>query len=223
MLVTREKAFYQTFFRLFSAIVVQNVIVLGVNLADNVMIGRWSESALAGVAAVNQIQFLLQCAMSGTADALVTLGSQYWGQKRTGPVKQVGKAALLIGCGVALLFLLLTTLFPVACVRLFTDTDAIVAEGVIYLRIVRWSYLFFAATTILLALLRTVEVVRIALWLSLTTLVVNISLNYVLIYGHFGFPAMGSAGAAYATLAARVAEFVLLLIYLIFMSVCRVI
>ncbi len=218
MLVTREKSFYSMFFRLFTAIVVQNVIVLGVNLADNVMIGRWGETALAGVAAVNQIQFLLQCAMSGTADALVTLGSQYWGQKRTGPIKQVGKAALLIGCGIALLFFILTSLFPVQSVRLFTDSDAIVAEGVVYLRIVRWSYLFFAATTILLALLRTVEVVRIALGLSVTALVVNISLNYALIYGHFGCPALGTAGAAYATLAARVAEFAILLFYLIFID-----
>ena len=99
MIVTRDRSFYQNFFRLFSMIVLQNVIVLSVNLADNIMIGAYSETALSGVAAVNQLQFTFQQVVMGTGDALVTLGSQYWGQKRTAPIKQLGKAALIIGFG----------------------------------------------------------------------------------------------------------------------------
>ena len=60
MLITKEKTFYQMFFRLFSMIVLQNVIVLSVNLADNIMIGAYSEISLSGVAAVNQLQFIFQ-------------------------------------------------------------------------------------------------------------------------------------------------------------------
>jgi Na+-driven multidrug efflux pump len=186
MLITKEKTFYQTFFRLFSMIVLQNVIVLSVNLADNIMIGAYSEISLSGVAAVNQLQFIFQQLTMGIGDALVTLGSQYWGQKRTAPVKQIGKAALLVGLGGGLILFALTGLMPAQILRIFTPSDAIIAEGVRYMAIVRWTYILYGITAVLLALLRSVEVVRIAFWVSLSTLVINCSINYVLIGGHFG-------------------------------------
>ena len=92
MLLTKDKSFYRTFGRLFFMIVLQNAIVLSVNLADNLMIGGYSETALSGVAAVNSLQFLYQQLTIGIGDALVTMGSQYWGQGRTAPIKQLGKA-----------------------------------------------------------------------------------------------------------------------------------
>lgn len=91
MLLTKDKDFYRTFWRLFFMIVLQNAIVLSVNLADNLMIGGYSETALSGVAAVNSLQFLFQQLTIGIGDALVTMGSQYWGQGRTAPIKQIGK------------------------------------------------------------------------------------------------------------------------------------
>ena len=85
MLLTKDKDFYRTFWRLFFMIVLQNAIVISVNLADNLMIGGYSETALSGVAAVNSLQFLFQQLTIGIGDALVTMGSQYWGQGRTAP------------------------------------------------------------------------------------------------------------------------------------------
>ena len=79
MLVTKDKSFYKSFFALFGVIVLQNVIVLGVNLADNIMVGYYSETALSGVAAVNQLQFVFQQIIMGTGDALVVICSQYSG------------------------------------------------------------------------------------------------------------------------------------------------
>lgn len=213
MILTRDRDFYGSFFRLFSMIVLQNVIGLSVNLADNIMIGAYSETALAGVAAVNQLQFIFQQLVLGTGDALVVLGSQYWGQKRTGPIKQLGKAALIVGAGAGLLLFVLTGLFPRQIVGLFTPSDAIIAEGVAYLRIVRYTYLLFGISSVLLALLRCVETVRIAMCVSLATLVINCSINYTLISGRFGAPAMGVTGAAIGTLAARSAELIIILIY----------
>ena len=82
--------------------------------------------------------------------------------------------------------------------------------------IVRWTYILFGITSVLLSLLRSVEVVKIAFWVSLSTLVVNCSINYVLIGGHFGAPAMGVVGAAVGTLVARAVELCIVLIYYIF-------
>ena len=130
MLISREKEFYKTFLRLFSMIVIQNVIVLSVNLADNIMIGAYSETALSGVAAVNQVQFVFQQLTIGIGDALVVMGSQYWGQGRTSPIKQIGKAALGVGLCMGVFLFVLTSLFPEWVVGLFTTSDAIIAEGV---------------------------------------------------------------------------------------------
>jgi len=201
---------------LFSMIVLQNVIVLSVNLADNIMIGAYSETALSGVAAVNQLQFIFQQLMIGTGDALVTLGSQYWGQKRTAPIKQLGRAAIFTGAAIGVLLFILTSFFPEQIVGLFTPDAAIIGEGVRYLRIVRYTYLLFGLTSALLSLLRSVEIVRIAFGVSLATLAINCSLNYVLIGGHFGAPAMGVEGAAIGTLVARCAELCIVVVYLVF-------
>lgn len=76
----KDKNFYKEFFSLYVLLVLQNVIILLVNLADNIMIGAYSETALSGVAAVNQIQFIYQQIVVGCADALVVLASQYWGR-----------------------------------------------------------------------------------------------------------------------------------------------
>ena len=68
MLLTRDKDFYRSFLRLMSALMLQQAVVLSVNLADNVMLGGYSETALSGVAAVNQIQFILQQLVFGISN-----------------------------------------------------------------------------------------------------------------------------------------------------------
>ena len=218
MLLTKDKSFYRTFFRLFFMIVLQNAIVLSVNLADNLMIGGYSETALSGVAAVNSLQFLYQQLTIGIGDALVTMGSQYWGQGRTAPIKQLGKAALLAGAFLGVLLFALTSLFPYQIVGLFSETEAIVEQGVQYLAIVRWTYLFFAVSSTLLSLLRTVEIVRISTVVSAIALVTNCSINYMLIEGNLGAPEMGVRGAAIGTLISRALELCIILAYYIFID-----
>lgn len=218
MLLTRDKSFYRTFRRLFFMIVLQNAIVLSVNLADNLMIGGYSETALSGVAAVNSLQFLFQQLTIGVGDALVTMGSQYWGQGRTAPIKQLGKAALCAGAFLGLLLFVLTSLFPYQIVGLFSQSADIVEQGVQYLSIVRWTYLLFGVSTTLLALLRTVEIVRISTVVSAVALVTNCSVNYMLIEGNLGAPELGVRGAAIGTLIARSLELCIILVYYIFID-----
>ena len=213
MLLTRDKGFYRTFFGLFFMIVLQNAIVLSVNLADNLMIGGYSETALSGVAAVNSLQFLFQQLTIGIGDALVTMGSQYWGQGRTEPIKQLGKAALGAGAFLGILLFALTSLFPYQIVGLFSASAEIVEQGVQYLAIVRWTYLLFALSTTLLSLLRTVEIVRISTVVSAAALIINCSINYILIEGRFGAPELGVRGAAIGTLIARAVELCIILGY----------
>jgi putative MATE family efflux protein len=213
--ITKEKSFYKDFFSVWSMLVLFNIITLGVNLLDNVMVGAYSEAAMAGVSAVNQVQFLFQQLLLGAGDAAVVLGSQYWGQKRTEPIKRIATGALLLGAVLSLVLFLAAAIIPELMVSMFTSDPAIHGAGVEYLRVMKYSYLVFAMTHLLLAVLRSVETVRIGFWVSVSTLVVNGGLNYLLIEGHLGAPRLGVTGAAIATLAARVAELVIVLVYIL--------
>lgn len=207
--------FYKNFFSIYITLVLQNVITLSVNLADNLMLGSYSETALAGVAAVNQIQFVYQQIILALGDGLVIFCSQYWGKRRIDPMKKISSAAMRAALVAAVVLFAAVSIFPYEAVRIFTEDVPIIEEGVGYLGIVRFTYLFFAVTQILLASMRSVESVKIAFRLSVMTLLVNCGINYGLIFGHFGAPCMGAKGAAVGTLAARVLECVVLIWYVI--------
>lgn len=203
---TKDRNFYRSFAVLCLTLMLEQAVILSVNLADNIMLGRYSESALSGVAAVNQIQFVLQQIVFGVSSGMIVLGSQYWGQKRTGEIRMLSSIAMRAALGVAIALFIAVSLFPEQTLRLFARDAAIVAEGVAYLKIIRFTYLFFAASSILLGTMRVVESVQIALRVSVLSLVLNCSINYVLIYGRFGAPEMGVRGAAIGTLTARIVE-----------------
>ncbi len=209
-----DKSFYRTFFSICIMLVLQNVVTLSVNLADNVMLGAYSEASLSGVAAVNQVQFVYQMVLAAFGDGLVIFCSQYWGMRRTEPMKKIAASAMHAGLLVCVLLFAAASLFPEQVLRLFTTDAAIVSEGVRYLGIIRFTYLFFAVTQILLATLRSVGIVRIAFLLSIQTFFINCGINYVLIYGKFGAPELGAAGAAIGTLTARIVESIVLILYI---------
>ena len=215
MLLTRDKSFYKSFLRLMSALMLQQAVVLSVNLADNVMLGGYSETALSGVAAVNQIQFILQQLVFGISNGMVVLASQYWGQKKAEPVRRLMAVAFWAALAISSLLFALVSLFPHGAVGIFTNDEAIVRQGMDYLAIVRFSYLFFAVTTILLGGMRVVEKVNIALYVSIVALLLNCSINYTLINGRFGFPEMGVRGAAIGTLTARIVECLIVVFYVL--------
>ena len=211
----QKKHFLKTFFSIYIVLVLQNVITLSVNLADNIMLGAYSETALAGVAAVNQIQFIYQQLLNALGDGMVIFCTQYWGRRQLGPMKKIAAIAMQAGLIVCVLLFGLVSLFPMQVLKAFTTDAAILAEAAEYLNLIRFTYLFFAVTQILLATLRSTQVVRIAFVLSVQTFFINCGINYVLIYGNFGAPRMGVAGAAIGTLAARVIECAVVIVYII--------
>lgn len=194
-------------------LVLQNVIVLSVNLADNIMIGSYSETALSGVAAVNQVQFIFQQLIMAAGDTLVTVGSQYWGQKRTEPIKRLTVGALILAVSFGAVFFLAMSFFPEKIISLFTPSEQIIEAGVEYVRLIRYTYLLLAVSTVILAAMRSVETVKIAFFASVQTLIINCVINYLLIEGHFGAPRLGVTGAAIGTLCARAAELAVILVY----------
>lgn len=208
-----SKKFYRTFFSIYIIIVLQNVVTISVNLIDNVMLGAYNETALSGAAAANQIQFVYQQLLAALGDGLVIFCSQYWGKKQTDLMKKIASAAMHGAIGIAVLLFVLVSFWPDQIIGLFTVDQEIIEEGVEYLNVIRFSYLFFAVTQILLATLRSVETVKIAFQLSVIAFCINCGINYILIFGRFGAPEMGIRGAAVGTLFARIFELAVLLVY----------
>lgn len=211
----RDRSFYRLFWSLAGALILEQAVILSVNLADNVMIGSYSETALAGVAAVNQIQFVVQQIVYGFSNGFLVLASQYWGQKRLAPIRSLTSVLLRFEIVFAVGMFLLATFFPHQLVALFVEDEAIIAEGMRYLAIMRFSYLFFAVTAAFLGAMRSVETVRLALVVSLISLAVNCTINFLLIAGRLGFPELGVRGAAIGTLTARIFECIIVCTYVL--------
>lgn len=208
-----KKNFYKAFFAMYVVLVLQNVISLSVNLADNLMLGSYSETALSGVAAVNQIQFVYQQLLVAIGDGLVILCSQYWGKKQTEAMRKIAATAMRTALTVAVVMFVLVSLFPEKAMGFFTTDAAIAEQGMLYMGTIRHTYIFFAVTMILLASMRSVETVNIAFYLSVSTLIINCCMNYTLIFGHFGAPELGVTGAAIGTLTARIVECAAMIFY----------
>ncbi|WP_278566418.1 MATE family efflux transporter [Anaerostipes caccae] len=210
----RGRAFYKYFGILVISLAFQNLLVYSVSLADNLMLGAYSETALSGSALCNQIQFLLQMLVVGAGEGAVVLGSQYWGKGKLEPIPHIIGVTLRFGVGMAAVMFIFALAMPGTVLGLLTDDQAVITEGVKYLRIICFTYLIFTATNILTASLRSIGIVSIGYIISAATLVINICLNYCLIYGNLGFPELGIRGAACATLVSRCAELLIVIIYL---------
>ena len=161
----------------------------------------------------SQIQTFLQMFSGGIEGAILILAAQYWGKRDVASIKRIIAIGLHFSIAFGLLLTAVCLAIPRPIISLFADDAGVINDGAIYLRIVCLSYLFFCITQALIASMRSVEVARIGMGVSLISLLVNVSLNYVLIFGKLGFPALGIAGAAIATVISRIVETLVMWIY----------
>lgn len=211
---TQDRDFYRQLFSLLIVVALQNLVAYSVNMADNIMLGSYSQNALSGAAVVNQIFFLVQQLTLSIGDSLVALGAQYWGQKRPQPIRTLTGTALKLAAGCGIVLILLCTILARPILTLFTPDEAILAEGLRYLSVIKFTFLLFLVTNVLLASLRSVKTVQISFSIAVVSLIINVFINYALIFGHFGCPELGIVGAATGTLIARSIELLIVLIYL---------
>ena len=188
---TKDKTFYKTLFPLLIMVALQNIVAYSVNMADNMMLGRFSQEALSGAATVNQIFFLVQQITISIGEGFVVLGAQYWGQRRMDPIRRLTGIALKMGVICGIIIIAICSILPHQVLSIFTTDEAIIAEGMSYLAIIKYTFILFIITNVLMAALRCVETVKISFYISIVSLIVNVAINYVLIFGKFGAPKMG--------------------------------
>lgn len=208
-----KRNFYKLVFMLVVPMALQNLINVGVTSADVIMLGKVGEIALSASSLAGQIQFVMNLIFFGLTSGAAILTAQYWGKKDIATIEKVLGIAMRFGLIISFCFTAAVLLFPDWLMRIFSNEEAVIAEGVSYLQIVAFSYIFIAITMIYLNIMRSVERVLISTLVYAVSLVVNVVLNAILIFGLFGAPQMGIKGAAVATLCARVVEFIIVFIY----------
>ena len=212
-MTTEDKRFYGNVMRLVMPMALQNLINVGVTSTDVIMLGRVGETALSGVSLANQVYFILSLIFFGLTSGACVLTAQYWGKQDTRTIEKVMGMSFRIAILSAAVFTALALCVPDLLMRIFTSDEAIIAEGVSYLRIVAFSYILAAFTNVYLNIIRSIERVVIATVVYATSLSVNIILNAVFIFGLLGAPALGAAGAAIGTLCARAVEVIIVVYY----------
>lgn len=195
-------------------IAVQNLINFSVNLMDTVMLGQLGEMPLAASSLANQVFFVVTVVVYGIGGGANVLAAQYWGRKDLASIYRILDYTYRTALVFAFFAGASAVCIPGVLMRMFTHDKEVIKLGIDYLRIVGWSYLLFTAAAVTLCVLRAAHIVRIALVLSCVSLCVNAALNYLLIFGKLGMPRLGIIGAAAATLCARAAELLLLILFL---------
>lgn len=198
-----DKDFFPTLYRLASPIVVQHFIIFSLGLVDILMIGQLGEAAVAAVGIADQIFFLVILLLFGISSGAAIFTAQYWGKKDVARIKSVLGLTLLMGVSGALIFSGVSVAAPRWVIGVYSKDPAVVQLGSAYLQIVGLTYGVTAVTVSYSAVLRSVENVKLPMFASIVALSLNTVLNYGLIFGHFGLPALGVTGAAIATALAR--------------------
>ncbi len=210
-----DRAFYRQLISVAAPLVLQQLITTSVQLVDNVMVGRLGESAIGSVSIVNQLYFVVILITFGAMGGAGVFSAQYFGSKDYEKLKQTFRFKILVGMGVALISFIVFSLFGENLLRLFTDNPVTIAGGLDYLNIARWSAFPWILSVAISNTFRETGVTKPLLKISIVAIITNTGLNFILIFGLFGFPALGIIGAAIATFLSRIVELSLSVILLL--------
>lgn len=197
-------------------IAMQNLITMATSMMDSIMLGRADDTGvlLSAATLANQPFFILSLVTFGLGGAASVLCAQYWGRGELSPVRALFSIILKVALVVGALFGAAVLLFPELILSLYTPRAELIEAGASYLRIIGFAYMIFAVSNTAVCTLRGIELVLVSVVSGVASFVTNVFLNWVLIFGHLGAPALGIRGAALATLTARVLEFVIVMTYL---------
>ena len=212
-LFVRDRQFYKTALMLALPIVLQNMITIGVNIMDTVMLGSYGEIQLSGSSLANEFINIFHILCMGMGCGAAVLTAQFWGKGDTKSLKHAVTIMMRICLSLAVLFTIATIAAPSFIMSIFTDDPEVIEKGRIYFLWSTPTYLLMGISLTLTLILRSVRKVMVPLWTSIICFFVNIFFNWVFIFGHLGAPEMQIAGAALGTVIARVVETSIIAVY----------
>lgn len=203
-----EQGFYKKSLSLVIPIAFQQFMLSLVSASDAVMLGMISQNALSAASLAGQVMFVFNLFLTAFTMGTSMLASQYWGEGDKKSVEKILAFVLRAALFVSLLFFLGTLLFPRQLMYFFTSERALIDGGVVYLQASALTYLLLGISQIYLCIMKNTGYAAKSTLISSTAVVLNIVLNAVFIFGLFHIPAMGIAGAAFATVIARAVEMI---------------
>lgn len=206
-----NNGFYRQMLALAIPIALQNMLTSCGSLVDTAMVARLGNVATTAVGIGAKCVLFIQMVTFGFCSGGSVLIAQYWGARDQKGIRRAYCIGLWMCMAAALIFMAVALLMPEGLIRIFTNEEAVCVAGTEYLRIVALGVIPCAFANMASMARRSVEEVRLPLISSAVAVAINCTLNYCLIYGNFGFPEMGLAGAATATVVSQVAQALLML------------
>lgn len=209
-----DRMFFKTTFLIAIPLMLQQVVSTAVNLLDNLMIGQLGDHSLAGVAAVNRYFMIALFGTMGVIAAASVFMAQFYGSDDRNHMQQTFRYSILSTCLIMSIFIVIALLFPQEIIAFFVKDPRVISEGSRYISISALSFIPTMFTMAIAGAMRATGDSKTPLVASVASMLTNLVFNYALIYGHFGFPAMGVVGAGIGTLIARLVELIIISISL---------
>lgn len=204
-----KKEFYRNLTRLALPISLQSLMLASVAAGDALMLGKIAQNEMTAVSLAIQIQFIQNMFLSAITGACALLGAQYWGKGDKHTLEDIFNIMLRF-CGLSsAMFFLACELVPELLMHIFTPDASLIAIGSSYLRIAGWSYLLTGISQCYLAMMKVTDHVKSGAFISSGTVLLNLGLNAIFIFGLLGAPKMQAQGAVLATTISRIIELAL--------------
>lgn len=218
-----DRAFYKMVMAVAVPIMLQNFITNFVNMLDNIMVGSVGTEQMAAVSIVNQLIFVFNLSIFGAVSGAGIFTSQFYGKKDDDGVRYTLRYKMIFALVLTIAAIFLFSVFDENFIKLYlheakevSDLAATLGFAKQYLKIIVWGLLPFAVANVFASTLRETEQTIAPMLAGIISVFINVLFNWILIFGHFGFPAMGVRGAALATVIARAVECIFIILYVIF-------
>lgn len=216
-ILTKDREFYKNLIHLALPMAAQYLVSFLITLTNSISIGKLGKEATAGAYIGTLIFTLLQMFITGIESGITVASSRSWGEGNTEKIKNIAAIGADISLAFGAVISALSVFFPSAFISLFLGGKS-ASGGAEYLKLLAFSFPFFCLSGALGALMRSIESPKITAVSSTVAFTVNLILNYALVFGKLGFSALGIKGAAIATVSARAAELLIILIYVFFID-----
>ena len=214
LLTKNNRDYLKTITALAIPLVLQNLLTASMSLIDNIMVGALGDVALAAINISTQFYMrFFHVIIFGLVSGASILIAQFWGVHDVKNIRRVMGLQLIAGSSLGIIFTLLTSLIPGKILNLYSNDPAVIQAGSLYLSTFSLIFLFHPVSMIYANAHRATGNTRLPMLAISLSLVVKLLLNYLLIYGNFGFPELGIAGASLSTLIAKAIELSLLLFF----------
>ncbi|WP_196029479.1 MATE family efflux transporter [Longicatena caecimuris] len=202
----QQRSFLRYFMGLALPVILQQLLAHLLAMSDTIMLGAFSEDAISAVSVANKYFFIYNLVIFGLSNGVGLFISQYHVALQKENENRTLRFGLRLCVYTAIIFMVILLVFPSFIMSLFVKNEVLIRLGNVYNGIVVFSYLPYALAQMLGVGYRVIAQPRIPMYAGCLSFLLNIALNYALIFGHFGFPSLGVAGAGIATLCSRIVE-----------------